>query len=219
MKRILLILFSTAIMITLVSCNSKPSVVSKVSTTTQQPDTNQAKTPDSKNTISDSNTNPNPDPDPQKESSNTKNTITQPIASDSVKDNSKIAEKLDKVKDLQELQKQKTFMMIIAQDDLEHYTWREESAYPDIWRQAYLKYNYNGNQVMLALQSDIDTYLAYGNSDYALVWALADLTYETYKSGKLQAKMTEQEYQKFRDNLNAINKRLGIIYTKREYVS
>lgn len=132
--------------------------------------------------------------------------ITQPLE-----------DKLNKVKSLQELQKKKSFMLIIAQDDLEGYSWGEKSQFPEIWKQAYLRYNLNGNQVMIALQYDVDTYLAYGTSEYALVWATADLFYEAYSSGKLKTSMTDQVYQQFVHNLNDVSSRLGIIYSKREY--
>ena len=132
---------------------------------------------------------------------------------------SNIVEKLNKVKTLQELQNQKNFMLSIAQDDLEHYTWGEKSQFKDIWRQAYLRFNLNGGQVMFALQHDIDTYLAYGNGNYALVWAEADLFYEADKTGKLKDSMTPQDYKALKDKLSAVKSRLGIIYAKREYIT
>jgi len=131
--------------------------------------------------------------------------------------NSDIEDKLNKVKTLQELQKKKDFMLVIAQDDLEHYVWREESQFPDIWKQAFVKYNLYGDQVMISLQYDLDTYLTYGKSDYDLVWAASDYIHESYKTGKLKANMTDQEFQKFEDNLNSVYRRAGTIYASREY--
>lgn len=132
--------------------------------------------------------------------------------------NESITEKLSKVKDSKELQKKKTFMLAVAQDDLEHYIWCEESQSPDIWRQLILKYNLDGSQIMIALQDDLNLYLDHGKSDYDLVWTMADVTYEAYKSGKLKTIMTTQAYQGFINNLNEVSSRLGILYAKREYI-
>ncbi|MDQ7094257.1 hypothetical protein REC12_11715 [Desulfosporosinus sp. PR] len=70
---------------------------------------------------------------------------------------------------------------------------------------------------MQALQYDVGTYLTYGDSEYSVVWAGADLTYELFKSGKMKSTMPAQAYQNIVNNLNAVYSRLGIIYTNREY--
>lgn len=127
-------------------------------------------------------------------------------------------EKLTKIQSLQERAQKKTFMLEIAQNDLESYTWGEKSAHPDIWQQAYNKYNFTGNYVMEALNSDVDVYIATGDSEYALIWAEADYTYEKYISGELKSSLPPEQYQHLLDELNAISKRLGFIFAKREYI-
>ena len=143
----------------------------------------------------------------------------QSIVNNNEGNNSEYADKLNKLNDLQERQKQKTFMLCVTQDDLECYTWGEKCAFPGMWKQLYIKYNFNGNSAMTALQSDLDTYLTIGDSEYGVAWAAADLSYEEYKTGKMKTKMTEQAYKDNIDRINAVNKRLGIIYAKREYAT
>ncbi|EHL08972.1 hypothetical protein HMPREF0322_00395 [Desulfitobacterium hafniense DP7] len=143
--------------------------------------------------------------------------LEKPIELDS-ETKERIKAKLDKLEALEKLEEQKNFMMCIAQDDLEGYTWGEECLYPDTWKQAYMKANYNGNLVLSILGSDLDIYLAFGNSEYSLVWASADLTYEAFKSGKMEEVMPREQYDKIVNRLNAVKKRLGFLYAKREYI-
>ncbi len=209
MKRSLFITFIILFLLTLAGCDGKPSVGFSVPTTTETQNTNQA------NQESENTTN-NAGNSDTKELSAQKPSDSETIVKED--EDSKFTEKLNKFKTLQELQEKKNFMLAAAQDDLEHYIWGEECAYSDIWQQMCFKYGLDGHLIMLALQSDLDTYLTWGNSDYALVWAIGDLSYEAFTTGKMKEEMTEQDYNKLITNLNAVKKRLGILYAKREYI-
>lgn len=114
--------------------------------------------------------------------------------------------------------KQRTFMLCIAQDDMEGYFWGGKSSYPDVWREAYIDSGYNGSTLMQLVKDDLDCYLTWGNSSYDVVWIATEMVYEQYESGELKESMSADQYQAMIDRLNDVNSRLGILYSSKNAV-
>lgn len=132
--------------------------------------------------------------------------------------NPEIADKLDKIKEVEKSEDAKAFMLCVAQDDLESYVWGGNSLFSEQWQSALAVFNNDGSSLMQALSRDLDVYLSYGTSNFEKVWAYADLCQTMYESGDLKTQLGDQ-YDVFIGRLNAVQKRLGVIYASPEYIS
>lgn len=136
------------------------------------------------------------------------------ISDDSIFDE-ETAERLD---DAIADQKKRQFMLCIAQDDLEGYYWGADSACPGLWQELFVDNGFNGQDVLQEVKNDLDIYLAFGSSSYEALWIGAEAIYESYDSGQLEESLGEDGYQDFRDKMNAVSSRLGILYESPEYI-
>lgn len=125
------------------------------------------------------------------------------------------AEKFDTAMDTQ---RKRQFILCITQEDLEGYCWGRGSAFTGLWQELFIANNLNGQWVLQDIKNDLDIYLALGSSSYDVLWIAGEAAYEAYDSGALKESMGEEEYQNFRDRMNAISKRLGILYDRPEYI-
>lgn len=137
------------------------------------------------------------------------------------KDNSKGAslitqEQQDKIIQAENERKKNTFMLAIAQNDLETFFWGGTSIYESVWRQLYMDDNYNANWVWQDVKTDLDIYNAFDNSEYTDLWVMAEALYDAYESGALKEATTEEAYQQLIDDINKISNRLGVFYASKE---
>lgn len=117
-----------------------------------------------------------------------------------------------------EARKKRQFFLCLAQDDFEGYCWGQGSAFTGIWEEVYADNNFNGQYALQDIKNDLDLYLALGSSSYDALWIASEALYEAYDSGELKETMEEDQYQNLIDTLNAVSKRLGILYDRPEYI-
>lgn len=122
----------------------------------------------------------------------------------------------DRLAEAESARLKKTFMLAVAQDDLESFYWGAPSLYETVWRQLYINSNYQTDVVWIIVESDLECYSAFGQSDYADLWIMAESVYEAYESGELRESMSEEEYQQFLDTINHVTARLGVFNASKE---
>ena len=125
-------------------------------------------------------------------------------------------EQQEKINEIESTRRKNTFMLAIAQDDLEMYYWGGNSLYSEVWQQLYIDKNYNANAVWETIKNDLNIYNTFENSDYADLWIMASAVYDKYETGELKESLAEEEYQRFIDKITAVTNRLGIFYASRE---
>ena len=124
-------------------------------------------------------------------------------------------EQMDKIADKESARERDTFMLAIAQEDMETYYWGGESQFANVWRQLDIDYNFDTNWIWGIVKNDLDIYNTFDDSDYSDLWIMAGALYDAYKSGDLKD-MLGDDYQSVIDDLNSVTKRLGIFYASRE---
>ncbi len=124
-------------------------------------------------------------------------------------------EQMDKIADKESARERDTFMLAIAQEDMETYYWGGESQFANVWRQLDIDYNFDTNWIWGIVKNDLDIYNTFDDSDYSDLWIMAGALYDAYKSGDLKD-MLGDNYQSVIDDLNSVTKRLGIFYASRE---
>lgn len=124
-------------------------------------------------------------------------------------------EQMDKIADKESARERDTFMLAIAQEDMETYYWGGESQFANVWRQLDIDYNFDTNWIWGIVKNDLDIYNTFDDSDYSDLWIMAGALYDAYKSGDLKD-MLGDDYQSVIDDLNSVTKRLGIFYASRK---
>lgn len=125
-------------------------------------------------------------------------------------------EQEDKITQAQNERKKNTFMLAIVQDDFEEFLWNGKCVYETVWKQLYIDYRCDVNQIWQAIKADLDIYNTFGESEYTDLWVITEAIYGAYESGALKETMSEEEYQQLIDNINKISNRLGIFYASKE---